>query len=59
VDFNLAVGRPVPRSVQFVPVPQAIYAIEPAWRGYDYFIVGDQIVIMDPRSMEIVAILEA
>jgi Protein of unknown function (DUF1236) len=59
VDFDLAVGRPVPRSVHFVPVPQAVFAIEPAWRGYDYFMVGDQIVIVDPRSMEIVAILEA
>jgi hypothetical protein len=59
VDFDLAVGRPVPRSVHFVPVPQAIFAIEPAWRGYDYFMVGDRIVIVDPRSMEIVAILEA
>ena len=37
---------------------QTVFAIEPAWRGYDYFMVGDQIVIVDPRSMEIVAILE-
>jgi Protein of unknown function (DUF1236) len=59
VDFDLAVGGRVPRSVHFVPVPQAIFAIEPAWRGYDYFMVGDQIVIVDPRSMEVVAILEA
>ena len=59
VDFDVAVGRPVPRSVHFVPVPQAIFAIQPAWRGYDYFMIGDQIVIVDPRSMEIVAILEA
>jgi Protein of unknown function (DUF1236) len=58
VDFDVAVGRPVPRSVHFVPVPQAIFAIQPAWRGYDYFMIGDQIVIVDPRSMEIVAILE-
>jgi hypothetical protein len=33
--------------------------IEPSWRGYDYFLVGDQIVIIDPRSMEIVAIIDA
>jgi hypothetical protein len=57
-DFDVVVGRPVPRSVHFVPVPQAIFAIQPAWRGYDYFMIGDQIVIVDPRSMEIVAILE-
>jgi len=33
--------------------------IEPSWRGYEYFMIGDQIVIVDPRSMEIVAILNA
>jgi hypothetical protein len=32
---------------------------ESSWRGYDYFMVGDQIVIVDPRSMEIVAIIDA
>jgi hypothetical protein len=49
----------VPRSVRFVSVPGTIIAIEPSWRGYDYFMVGEQIVIVDPRSMEIVAIIDA
>jgi Protein of unknown function (DUF1236) len=57
-DFDLAVGTPVPRSVRFVPVPRQIIAIEPEWRGYDYFLVADRIVIVDPRSMEIVAIID-
>jgi uncharacterized protein DUF1236 len=59
VEFDLSVGTAVPRSVRFVPVPSTIIAIEPSWRGYDYFMVGDQIVIVDPRSMEIVAIIDA
>jgi Protein of unknown function (DUF1236) len=59
VDFNLSVGTAVPRSVRFIPVPSTIVEIEPSWRGYDYFMVGDQIVIVDPRSMEIVAIIDA
>jgi hypothetical protein len=59
VDFDLSVGTAVPRSVRFVAVPSTIIAIEPSWRGYDYFMVGDQVVIVDPRSMEIVAILDA
>jgi uncharacterized protein DUF1236 len=59
VDFDLSVGTAVPRSVRFVAVPSTIIAIEPSWRGYDYFMVGDQIVIVDPRSMEIVAIIDA
>lgn len=58
VDFDLVVGRPVPRSVHFVPVPPPVFAIEPAWRDYDYFMVGDQVVIVDPVSFEIVAILD-
>jgi len=59
VDFSLSVGTAVPRSVRFIPVPVTIVEIEPSWRGYDYFMVGDQIVIVDPRSMEIVAIIDA
>jgi hypothetical protein len=59
VDFDLAVGTAVPRSVRFVSVPGTIIAIEPRWRGYDYFMVGEQIVIVDPRSTEIVAIIDA
>ena len=59
VDFNLSIGTAVPRSVRFVPVPSTIVEIEPTWRGYDYFMVGDQIVIVDPRSLEIVAIVDA
>jgi hypothetical protein len=59
VDFDLSVGAAVPRSVRFIPVPTKIVAIEPSWRGYDYFMVADQIVIVDPRSMEIVAIIDA
>ncbi len=58
VDFNLSVGTAVPRSVRIIAVPREIIEIEPQWRGYEYFMVGDQIVIVDPRSMEIVAVLE-
>jgi hypothetical protein len=59
VDFDVSVGTAVPRSVRFIPVPKTIIAIQPSWRGYDYFMVGDQIVIVDPRSLEIVAIIDA
>jgi len=59
VTFNLSVGTAVPRSVHIVAVPQTIIEIQPTWRGYEYFMVGDQIVIVDPRSMQIVAVLDA
>jgi hypothetical protein len=35
-----------------------LMAIEPSWRGFDYM-VGDQIAIVDPRSAETGAIIDA
>jgi len=58
VDFGLSVGTAVPRSMRIIAVPEAIIEYQPTWRGYEYFMVGDQIVIVDPRSMEIVAVLD-
>jgi Protein of unknown function (DUF1236) len=59
VDFDVRVGTRVPRTVRFVPLPASIFEIEPAWRGYEYFLVRDEIVVVDPRTMEIVAVIEA
>ena len=36
-----------------------IVTIYPEWRGYEFFLVRDQIVVVDPRTLEIVAVLEA
>jgi hypothetical protein len=58
VDFDLSVGIVVPRTIQIVAVPTEIIEIEPEWRGYDYFIVNSEIIIVEPRSMEIVFVFE-
>jgi hypothetical protein len=31
----------------------------PQYRGFDYVMVGDQILIIDPATYEIVAVVEA
>ena len=59
VNFSISVGTRVPREVSFHPLPGQIVTIYPEWRGYEYFLVGDQIVVVDPRTLEIVAVLEA
>ena len=59
LNVSVSVGTRIPASVHFYPLPQQVVVIYPEWRGYDYILVGDQIVIVDPRSHEIVAILEA
>jgi len=57
VKFSLAVGAVVPRSVRLVALPHTIIAIQPTWRGDEYFRVGQQIVVVDPHSKEILAVL--
>ena len=58
VDFNLAVGTVIPRGrIHVVPVPQTLVSIEPAWRGFLYFVYEDELVIVNPRDMRIVAVV--
>jgi hypothetical protein len=45
--------------VHLYPLPVQVIEVYPAWRGFEYILVGDQIVIINPRTHEIVAILEA
>ena len=59
VNFNLTVGTVVPRTVRVATLPAAVVQIHPAWRGYSYILVGDEIVILEPGSLRIVAIIPA
>lgn len=59
INFSISIGTPVPRNVHFYRVPNELVIIYPHWRGYDYFLVGDQIVVVDPRTHQIVAVIEA
>ncbi len=58
-NFSIAVGTRIPRDVSFHPLPTEIVSIYPEWRGYNYILVRDQILVVDPRTFEIVAILDA
>jgi hypothetical protein len=59
LNVSVNVGTRIPTSVHLYPLPQQVIVIYPEWRGYDYILVGDQIVIIDPRTHEIVAIVAA
>ena len=60
VDFNLRVGTLIPRrKIHYVAVPNTLVEIDPAWRGFYYFIVRDDIVVVNPRDMRIVAVIPA
>jgi uncharacterized protein DUF1236 len=59
LNVSVSVGTRIPADVRLHPLPQQVIVIYPEWRGYDYILVGDQIVIINPRTHEIVAIIEA
>ena len=59
VNFNIRVGTVVPRSVRFVTVPEDIVRIYPRFRRHRILIVSDEILIIDPVTYEIVAVLPA
>jgi Protein of unknown function (DUF1236) len=59
VNFSISVGTRVPRDVTCHPLPTEVVTIYPEWRGYEFILVGDQVVVVDPRTFEIVAVLDA
>jgi len=56
VNFSINIGVAVPRSVRMVTVDPILVEYYPRYRGFSYFIVGDQIIIVD-RNHKIVAVL--
>jgi hypothetical protein len=59
VNFSISVGTRVPRDVAFHPLPAEIVTLYPDWRGYEFVLVRDQILVIDPQNFEIVAVLDA
>lgn len=59
VAFGLAVGTAIPRSVTLHRLPPAIISIVPEYEGYEFILVRDDIVIIDPDTYEIVDVIPA
>jgi Protein of unknown function (DUF1236) len=59
VNFAISVGTRVPRDVSFHPLPAEVVTYYPEWRGYEFILVNEQIVVVDPRTFEIVAVIDA
>ena len=57
VNFTVSVGARVPTTVRFHPIPAEIVTIHPAWRGYRVILVGSELVIVHPRTYQIVAVI--
>jgi len=59
VPFSSTVGEIVPGTVHLYSLPASILEYAPQYRDYEYILVGDEILIIDPRTLRIVAVIAA
>jgi Protein of unknown function (DUF1236) len=59
VQFAITIGEAVPRTVHLYKLPVRIVEYVPEYRDYEYILVGDEILIVDPRTFRIVAVIPA
>jgi Protein of unknown function (DUF1236) len=59
VRFSVTIGEAIPRTVHLNKLPARILEYAPQYRGYEYILVGDDILIVDPRTLRIVAVIAA
>jgi hypothetical protein len=57
VNFSLSVGAVIPRDVRLHPLPADVVEVVPQYRGYNFVMVRDEIVIVDPATYKIVTVL--
>lgn len=59
VDFHVAVGSAVPRSDAVYPVPADIVGVAPQLAGLAYLLIADNLIVVDPSTYVIVAVVPA
>jgi hypothetical protein len=57
LNFDVSVGATITDNVRLAPVPQEVVRIVPRYRGYQYVVVRDEIVIVEPRTKRIVEVI--
>ena len=57
VNFSLSVGTAVPRDIRLQTLPADVVEVVPQYRGYSFFVVRDEIVIVEPSTYQIVTVL--
>ena len=58
IDFPIRIGARIPAYIESYDLPQEVYEWAPGYEGYRYFETEDEIVIVDPQTMEVVAVLD-
>ena len=57
MNFSVSVGTVIPRTVTLAPLHPVLVEIYPEWRSYRFVIVEERIIIVDPDTLRIVAVV--
>uniref|UniRef100_UPI00131CEAC0 DUF1236 domain-containing protein n=1 Tax=Beijerinckia sp. L45 TaxID=1641855 RepID=UPI00131CEAC0 len=57
-DFAVRAGTIIPDHYHFYPLPPELIEIVPEYEGYDYILVDNEIIILEPGTRRIVDIIE-
>lgn len=57
VNFAVSVGTVIPRDVRLQTLPSDIEEVVPQYRGYSFFVIRDEVVIVEPSSHKIVTVI--
>jgi hypothetical protein len=58
IDAQIAVGATLPETVVLQPVPDVIVTKSPEFKDYRYAVVGSRVVIVEPSTTKVVAVVE-
>jgi hypothetical protein len=58
VNMQVNVGERLPQRVRPRPLPPDIVRIAPQYRDYEYTVIDNRVAIVDPRTREVVDILD-
>lgn len=58
LDVPVQPGVKIAENVRHYPLPPDVVQIHPAWRGLNFIMVKDQILVIDPGSREVVEIIQ-
>jgi Protein of unknown function (DUF1236) len=58
VNVNVNVGAALPGDVRLLPLPANVVDLVPEYRGYEYVVVNDEIVIVQPSTRNVVEIID-
>jgi hypothetical protein len=57
INVNVSVGADLPGDVDLMPLPSDVVELVPEFRDYDFVVVNDEIVIVDPSTRRVAEVI--